>query len=438
MKPRGVVVLAIVAVAMAAIIAIERWAPRRRRRSRGRADAALLPPFDRQAVKRVTIARKGGAFSLLHSPSPSAPPPAPGWHLGVDGAPAADDAAVQDLLSALDLAESDRTAQLAPEQAGLVAAGRRGRRRDADRHAGAAARLARCDRAGRLRARGRQRADPRDRPPRARPRRSRTGGVPRPAAVPAGRPAVTAIAWRDEKGARARAARGRRALAERAQGMGRRPSAWWRALRRLLALRIDRVRAEPPADTRAGGPHAGADGGRSAHRGRGGRARRRSCAAAEARDRSARTTLAVGVAGAGRGGRRATLASLSMPPDDRHAHRSPRRPRSRRPPSRRRRLDVFAARAAVRGRHARRRRMAGAAGSGQGGDPIGRRQRAPPARRGALPPADRRCRPRPTSMRCSRPIRCASARATVLSFARFDVRRLQRSAGSAGKGHAGG
>lgn len=119
MRSRGLVVLAIVAVAMAVIIAIERGPP-------GGGDepasarARLLPPFDRQAVKRVTIARKGGAFSLLHSPSPSAPPPAPGWHLGVDGAPAADDAAVQDLLSALDLAESDRTAQLAPEQAGLV------------------------------------------------------------------------------------------------------------------------------------------------------------------------------------------------------------------------------------------------------------------------------------------------------------------------------
>ena len=120
MKPRGLVVLAIVAVAMAAFIAIERWPRRGGGDDQAAARARMLPPFDRTTVKRVTIARKGGAFSLLHSPSPSAPPPAPGWHLGVDGAPAADDAAVQDLLSALDLAESDRTAQLPPEQAGLV------------------------------------------------------------------------------------------------------------------------------------------------------------------------------------------------------------------------------------------------------------------------------------------------------------------------------
>jgi hypothetical protein len=119
MKPRGLVVLAIVAVAMAAIIAIDR------RRDGGGDEAAsarirLLAPFDRQAVKRITITRKGGAYSLLHSPSPSAPAPAPSWHLGVDGAPAANDAAVQDLMSALDLAESDRSTPLAPEQAGLV------------------------------------------------------------------------------------------------------------------------------------------------------------------------------------------------------------------------------------------------------------------------------------------------------------------------------
>ena len=81
MKPRGLVVLAIVAVAMAAFIAIERWPRRGGGDDQAAARARMLPPFDRQAVKRITIARKGGAFSLLHSPSPSAPPPAPGWHL---------------------------------------------------------------------------------------------------------------------------------------------------------------------------------------------------------------------------------------------------------------------------------------------------------------------------------------------------------------------
>ena len=73
MKLRGLVVLAIVAVALAAIIADRALAAAGGGDERAAARARLLPAFDRQAVKRITIARKGGAFSLLHSPSPSAP-----------------------------------------------------------------------------------------------------------------------------------------------------------------------------------------------------------------------------------------------------------------------------------------------------------------------------------------------------------------------------
>ena len=123
MKPRGLVVLAIVAVAMAAII-VDRAlaASRRRRRAGGRAARGCCPPFDRQAVKRITIrAARAGRSRCCIRRRRQRQPPAPGWHIGVDGAPAADDAAVQDLLSALDLAESDRIAQLPRrQQAGLV------------------------------------------------------------------------------------------------------------------------------------------------------------------------------------------------------------------------------------------------------------------------------------------------------------------------------
>jgi hypothetical protein len=115
MKPRGLVVLAIVAGALAVVIAIDRWRSAGGGDERASARARVLPPFDRRAVQRVTITRKGGAFSLVRSASAAVP----GWRLEAGGSPAADDA-VEDLLSALDLAESDRTARLSPEQAGLA------------------------------------------------------------------------------------------------------------------------------------------------------------------------------------------------------------------------------------------------------------------------------------------------------------------------------
>jgi hypothetical protein len=81
----------------------------------------MLPPFDRTAVSRVVIHRSAGeGVTLVHTPSPRAPAPAPTWHLQRDREPAADDAAVDDLLAALDLAESDRTADISLQAAGLA------------------------------------------------------------------------------------------------------------------------------------------------------------------------------------------------------------------------------------------------------------------------------------------------------------------------------
>jgi len=239
MKPRGLVVLAIVAVAMAAIIVLERWPHRGGGDEAPSARSRLLPPFDRQAVERITITRKGGALALLHSPSPSAPAPAPSWHLGVDGAPAADDAAVQDLLSALDLAESDRAAQLAPEQAGLVPPAAAV---DIQTPTGTLAlQLGAVDATGQgvyaragadapIRVIGRRVLDLVDRPPAAfRDRRL----------FPLDPEAVRAIAWRDDKGG----AHELRAVDGRWQNAR---TEWVdvdrvvEALRRLFALRIDK------------------------------------------------------------------------------------------------------------------------------------------------------------------------------------------------------
>src|SRR5213078_178726 len=85
------------------------------------APARMLPPFDRKTVRYITIHRwtAGQSYSLLHVPSPAAPAPAPEWQIDGPGNPPADDAAVEDLLAAADLAESSRTADLSLEAAGL-------------------------------------------------------------------------------------------------------------------------------------------------------------------------------------------------------------------------------------------------------------------------------------------------------------------------------
>jgi len=119
MNARGLVGLAVVAALLGAVLFIDL----RHRSGGGERPGArerLLPPFDRNAVRRITIRRQGGErFSLQHTPSPAAPAPAPGWQIEIPGAPAADDATIADLLSALDLAESDRVANISPETAGL-------------------------------------------------------------------------------------------------------------------------------------------------------------------------------------------------------------------------------------------------------------------------------------------------------------------------------
>jgi hypothetical protein len=119
MSRRGLIALAIVAVVLAVTLVFggrgrhggDRSAPRVR----------MMPSFDRTAVRRVVIRRTAGeGVTIVHTPSPRAPAPAPAWHLQRHGEPAADDGAVEDLLAAVDLAESERTADISPQAAGLA------------------------------------------------------------------------------------------------------------------------------------------------------------------------------------------------------------------------------------------------------------------------------------------------------------------------------
>ena len=120
MKARGLIALALVAAALGAVLVFEardRYAGGGEQVS---APARLLPPFDRKQVRSITIRRrKEGAFTLRHAPSPGASAPAPAWRVEIPGVPAADDVAIDELLSALDLAESDRIANVSAEAAGL-------------------------------------------------------------------------------------------------------------------------------------------------------------------------------------------------------------------------------------------------------------------------------------------------------------------------------
>jgi hypothetical protein len=81
-----------------------------------REHARLVDGFNRASVRRLTIARTGAAsFSLVRQP----PGGDPAWRVA-PGDGAADTAAVEDLLAAIDLAESERTADLTPTAAGLA------------------------------------------------------------------------------------------------------------------------------------------------------------------------------------------------------------------------------------------------------------------------------------------------------------------------------
>jgi hypothetical protein len=78
--------------------------------------ARLAEAFDRATVRRITISRAGAApFSLVRQP----PDREPAW-LESPGDRPADSAAVEDLLDAIDLAETRRTADVAADAAGLT------------------------------------------------------------------------------------------------------------------------------------------------------------------------------------------------------------------------------------------------------------------------------------------------------------------------------
>jgi hypothetical protein len=77
----------------------------------------LIDAFDRAAVRRLTIKRAGApAFSLVRQPQGQEP----AWRESPGGEPA-DEAAVDDLLTAIDLAETTRTADVGADAAGLAA-----------------------------------------------------------------------------------------------------------------------------------------------------------------------------------------------------------------------------------------------------------------------------------------------------------------------------
>jgi hypothetical protein len=120
MKTRGLVGLAVVAAALGAILLIDARHGPSGGGERAGARERLLPPFDRKAVRRITIRRRSAApYVMMRAPSPNVPVPAPAWRIEIEGVPAADDVAIDDLLAAADLAESDRTANVSAEAAGL-------------------------------------------------------------------------------------------------------------------------------------------------------------------------------------------------------------------------------------------------------------------------------------------------------------------------------
>src|SRR5439155_15561962 len=103
MKARGLVGLAVVAAALGALLLIDLRHGPSGGGERAGARERLLRPFDRKTVGRITIRRRGAApFVLMPAPSPNAPAPAPGWRVEGPNTPAADDAALDELLAAAD------------------------------------------------------------------------------------------------------------------------------------------------------------------------------------------------------------------------------------------------------------------------------------------------------------------------------------------------
>jgi len=248
MKRRGLALLAIVAAGMAVLIFVEgrRRSSRESEQTRPTASARMLPPFDRKAVRRITIHRlaSGQAFSMLHLPSPSAPAPAPAWQIEGPGTPAGDDAAIDDLVAAADLAESNRTADLSPEAAGLHPAEAE---LDIETPGGAMAlQLGRADATGQgvyarvgpdgpVRVIGRRLLDLVDRGPEAfRDRRL----------LPLDPAAVTAIKWSGDNTQGAVFALGGRWHKSGGESVANERVT--ESLRQLLALRIEKFDTEPP------------------------------------------------------------------------------------------------------------------------------------------------------------------------------------------------
>ena len=119
MRTRTLVVLAIVAAALGAVLVIDARVRRHGADDRA-ARARVLPPFDRKTVLKISIRRqRGESFELVRAASPTAPAPAPTWRVETAWQPAADDAAIDDLLAALDLAESERSVEISPATAGV-------------------------------------------------------------------------------------------------------------------------------------------------------------------------------------------------------------------------------------------------------------------------------------------------------------------------------
>ncbi len=105
---RALGVLGAVAAVLAAYLLFFDHDPRQRP-----AGGGALVRFDRASVRRIAVARPGQPpFALVRAPDG-------GWRIQPDHGPA-DPAAVEDLVNALDQAESDRTADLAPAAAGLA------------------------------------------------------------------------------------------------------------------------------------------------------------------------------------------------------------------------------------------------------------------------------------------------------------------------------
>jgi hypothetical protein len=251
MKGRGLIALAVVAAALGAILFVDlRHRPSDGDGERATTRERLLPPFDRKAVGRITIRRHGaGPFTLSRTAAPGAPAPAPAWSVDAPEKKAADDTAVQDLIAAADLAESDRVANIAPQAAGLeppaveidieaasgVLAAQLGRPDPAGRGV-----YARAGARGPIRVVGRRLLELADREAAAfRDRRL----------FPVDPTAVTSIAWLDAHGAGELIAIDGRWQNSRKEWVeeGR----VFEALRRLFALRIDRFDVASPGSTGA-------------------------------------------------------------------------------------------------------------------------------------------------------------------------------------------